>query len=377
MLRNARSVLPLVLVAVLVVLGVSQTSVLQRWLARDYLQYWAAGRLNLRGENPYDPALVLAEEQIVVPERKTPLMMWNPPPALALYMPLAVLPIGWGNLIWICLQLYTVILATKLLWRVYAPAHPQWLLPIVAASWVWTWWLMLYGQNTGFILLGLSGYLYFMKKEKPFAAGACAAVTALKPHLLAVFGVLLIVDAISRRGRAAIASGVAVIFVALVIALVTNPAVLAQYLESARNPVGTIPLSAYILPAPAYWLRMWIAPEQFWIQFVPCAVACAAFLAYRLWKAETWDWARMLPLVVAVSVLTTPYSGWIFDLSVLLVPIAWATAESSALSSWHLPVHSYSGKPLSHSAHLRLQLSCRSTGGSLLPRYCCVCLLSE
>lgn len=35
----------------------------------------------------------------------------------------------------------------------------------------------------------------------------------------------------------------------------------------------------------------------------------------------------MLPLVVAVSLIATPYGGWIFDLPVLLVPVVWAAAQ--------------------------------------------------
>jgi hypothetical protein len=178
------------------------------------------------------------------------------------------------------------------------------------------------------MLLGLAGFVNFTKKEKPLAAGTCAALTALKPHLLAVFGVLLVADIAARRGRVSLVAGSAVIAVALGVALVANPTVLSQFVEAARHPAeGATPLSGWALPVPAYWLRMWLAPNHFWVQFLPCAVACAGFLAYRVWKAAAWDWSRELPLVVAVSVLTTPYGGWIFDLPVLLVPVVRAAAQ--------------------------------------------------
>jgi hypothetical protein len=302
---------------------------------RDFLEYWSAGRVNLRSGNPYHPAELLAEQKLADPERKEAVMMWNPPPALAVYMPVGAIPPGWATLLWVGLQLAAVFVACDLLWRTYCPAH-RWFAIAVGFSFVGTWWLVSYGQNTGFLLLGLAGFLHFRQKDKPLVAGAFAALTALKPHLLACFGVLLLADAFTRRGAKSLASGVAAIAIALGVALATNPNVIAQFIEAARHPAqGATPLSDWKLPVAAYWLRKSLAPDQFWVQFVPCAVACIGFLAYRVGKT-TWDWARELPLVVAVSLIATPYGGWIFDLPVLLVPVVWAAARLVAAQKWPL-----------------------------------------
>ncbi|MBM3979205.1 MAG: DUF2029 domain-containing protein [Planctomycetes bacterium] len=293
---------------------------------RDFLEYWAAGRVQLHGGNPYDPRELLAEQQRAEPERTEAVMMWNPPPALAVYVPLGALPPRWAALLWVGLQLASVFVACDLLWRTYCN-RARWLAAVVAISFAGTWWLVAYGQNTGFLLLGLAGFLHFRQKDKPYTAGAFAALTALKPHLLAVFGVLLVADAVTKRGAKALAAGVAVIALALVTALVANPQVVAQFLEAAHNPApGARALSDWWLPVPAFWLRKWVAADQFWIQFVPCALACAAALVWRA-RAHQWEWPRALPLAVAVSVLATPYGGWVFDLPVLLVPVICAAAQ--------------------------------------------------
>ena len=58
-------------------------------LADDYVEYWAAGRLNLSGADPYAGDQLLPLERAA--GRKTEvLMMWNPPWTLALAMPLAL-----------------------------------------------------------------------------------------------------------------------------------------------------------------------------------------------------------------------------------------------------------------------------------------------
>lgn len=296
-------------------------------IPRDFLEYWSAGRVNLHGGNPYHPAELLSEQQSADPTREHAVMMWNPPPSLAVYAPLGLLGAKWAALVWVCAQLAAVFAGCDLLWRAYCPTH-RWGAAVAALSFVGTWWLVAYGQNTGFLLLGLAGFLHFTPRDKPLGAGACAALTALKPHLLAVFGVLLIADALTRRGRFALGAGVAVLALALGAALATNSQVVTQFVEAVRHPAeGATPLSGWWLPVPGFWLRRWLAPESFWVQFIPCAFACAAFLVCRIRQRAGWSWAQALPLVVAVSVLTTPYGGWVFDLPVLLVPVVWALAR--------------------------------------------------
>ena len=107
-------------------------------IPKDFLEYWASGRLNLRGENPYDPATLLAEQRTADPDRPEAVMMWNPPPALALYAPLGWLPPRWAALLWIGAQLLAVMLACDLLWRAYAPGRPRWLAQVAGLSFVGT-----------------------------------------------------------------------------------------------------------------------------------------------------------------------------------------------------------------------------------------------
>jgi len=306
-------------------------------LPKDFPEYWAAGRVNLQGKNPYDPARLLAEQRTIDPDKSAAVMMWNPPHSLALYMPLGLLPVVLASLLWGCLQLAAIAIACDLLWRQYAVGRPRWLGQLAGLSCVGTGWVVAYGQNTGLLALGLAGFLHFSRRGKPRAAGACAALTALKPHLLAGFGVLLIADALTRRGRVALAAGVSVIALSLGVAVVANPSVIGEFMTAVREPAeGAVPLAAWELPVPSYALRMSIAPTRFWVQFVPCGLACVALLAWRLRLGNAWDWHRTLPAVVAVSVLTTPYGGWIFDLPVLLVPVVWCAGRLASNARWRL-----------------------------------------
>src|SRR5262245_58209279 len=203
---------------------------------KDFLEYWASGRLNLRGENPYDPRLLLEEQRIADAGSNDALMMWNPPPSLAVYMPLGWFSGKGASLVWGGIQFFAAMLACDLLWRIYAPGRARWLGALVGMAFAGTWWVVTFGQNAGLLALGLAGFLHFTRRGKPLTAGAFAALTALKPHLLAGFGVLLLAGAFTRRGAMTLAAGVGVIAVSLGVALAANPHIVEQFVDAVRNP---------------------------------------------------------------------------------------------------------------------------------------------
>jgi hypothetical protein len=168
----------------------------------DFIEYWASGAVAVRGGNPYDPAELLPWQRAVEPDRDIALMMWNPPWSLAIYMPLGTLPLRWAMLVWVGVQLLSAMAACHLIWRAYGGEWRRtWVAQAVGIAFAPVVWMVLFGQNTGLLALGLAGFLYFHKADRPALAGAFAALTALKPHLLAVFGVALIPDVEPRLFR--------------------------------------------------------------------------------------------------------------------------------------------------------------------------------
>src|SRR5438034_11692182 len=58
-----------------------------QWPLDDFAEYWAAGRLNAAGRNPYDRAEMLDEQRRIGWQPSDPDMMYNPPSTLALAIP--------------------------------------------------------------------------------------------------------------------------------------------------------------------------------------------------------------------------------------------------------------------------------------------------
>ncbi len=310
------------LVGILVLGGIRTYNLLSsNDLPIDFIQYWAVGRLLAAGENPYDAALQLREQRRVYPERDIALMMWNPPPALPLYVPLGLMPARVAAIAWNAGQLVAVLAACLLLWRVYAGPDGAALALLLGGTFAGSWWLLVYGQNTGLILLGLALFAWGMQQRRPAVAGLGGALTVLKPHLLLGFGVLWAMDLADRERRRAVLWGVAAGLLAG-LAAAGDPQVYEHFWQTLREPgPHAVPLRDWMLPTASYWLRYYLAPEVFAVQFVPAAAVVAGLVAVRLAYGCRGNWPTALPVVVAISFLTTPYGGWIFDLPVLLVPV--------------------------------------------------------
>ncbi len=306
----------------------------------DFVEYWSAARVHARGGNPYDGVQLLPPQREAAgdPGQTEAVMLWTPPWTLPLYLPFGYLDPRTAHLAWLAVQSAAVVLSAWLLWRAFSgPAGKLWpLVPLaVALTFAPVGWLIGYGQNTGFVTLGLAGFLYLRGRGYPVAAGAAAALTAIKPHLLALFGLALLLDAATRPGRRVLLGGVLALAVGAVIALVPDPDVFRQFADALRRPrtAETVPLSHWQVPTVGYKLRVFAVGgafrgdlgDLFWVQFVPLVVGCGLLLPYWWVRRRTWDWAVELPRLVFASVLLAPYGAWVFDLTVLLVPVvaAW------------------------------------------------------
>jgi Glycosyltransferase family 87 len=294
---------------------------------RDFVEYWSAGDVFRSGGNPYDPeALSASLSNALGEERSSTTMMWNPPWTLPLLVPFAVLPIWLAHLLWVAVQVTLVLVSANWLWRAYSGGpEPGGLFRAAVLLFPATFFLVVYGQIGALCLFGVAGFLYFMDRDQPIFAGFCVALTAIKPHLLFAFGLYLVLEAlVSRRDRIAVLSGALAIAVVAAGAWQINPHVYSDYFAALTAPSigeGFVSVKDWRLPLGSYWLRMTVAPDQFWVQFLPAAVVVLATFVYWRKAPGQRDWLRVTPVLVLASLLAAPYGGWMFDLVLLLIPM--------------------------------------------------------
>ncbi|HEX4612651.1 MAG TPA: glycosyltransferase family 87 protein [Urbifossiella sp.] len=304
----------------------------------DFTEYWAAGRLNLHGQNPYDGTLV-RDTQRALGLDATAIMMWNPPWTLTLVMPVGALPFRAGYGLWVLVNFGLVLLSAELLWRGFGrPAGRRGIAYVLTLGFVPTIFLIGSGQITGVVLVGLAGFLAAARAGRFGLAGAVGALTAVKPHLLGLFALMLVLDAIrARAGRRVVLAGVAVGVLACVPPTIANPDVWNQYLAATTggDSADHHGLAHWEPPLAGWWLRSALPGSPFAVQFLPFLAVAVAFVAWHRRQPPTAadTVTERLPAVVGLSLLAAPYGVWQHDLVLLLVPVLATAARLATRSS--------------------------------------------
>lgn len=281
-----------------------------------FVEYWAAARLFLSGENPYSPEALLRLQQSVGWSQAMPLLMWNPPWTLTFIWPIALVGHETGQFLWFLLHTLIVLLGAQGLWRIYGgdagKSRRAWLALLTFAP---AYIVLFVGQIGPVILLGLIGFLFAIKNSR-FSLTAAILLVSLKPHLLYLVWLALVLWIVKER-RWRLALGLALGAVSIVaLPLILDPAIYFQYVQLFSN-VGVVRPMEWVTPSLANLLSEVFQIRSPWFRWLPMCAGALWCLWYWRRHSDGWDWADRLPLIVLVSVATTSFV-WTFDLIVLL-----------------------------------------------------------
>jgi len=292
----------------------------------DFVRYWAGGKLNLAGENPYDPqqiARLQTDAGGQASETDAISIMLNPPWAMVVVMPLGLLSYPVSRLVWLLLCIALLILCAQQLWHLYQGSpKSRWLAWVVAFIFAPTISVLEKGQITPLLLLGIVGFLYFAEaRRNDWAAGAMLALVSIKPQVSYLLWIALLFWVIQERRWLILVSGALTVTLLTLIAMAFNPHVIQQYLAAMQ----TYQTSEWATPAIGSYLRyFWLGTDKFWPQFIPAIFGVVWFLVYWYHHHKTWQWLNTIPLILLVSVVTTPYA-WTYDQVILIPAIIQAT----------------------------------------------------
>jgi hypothetical protein len=315
--RRCPAPLLAVVAAGLGLLAVHQVVDLTTVSVQDYVEYWAAGRLNAQGLNPYDSDALYHQELQASPALTEAIMMWNPPWTLAVAMPFGLLPARAGFVAWLWLNLSVVLVCADWLWGYFGgPARRRWLAWAVCLLFAPTFFVLRMGQITPLILLALVGFLYFEQHGRLALAGAAVALAAIKPHLALFVGLALLLWAVDRRRWSVLAGGALMLAILTAIPLACNPQVLRQYQDAMTHSPPRM-----LSPTLGALLRVAFGLDKLWLQYVPAGFGLAWFAFHWSRHCRRWVWAEQVPVLLIASFLTASYGAWQFDLVVLLIPV--------------------------------------------------------
>ncbi len=341
-----------------------------RFPPHDFVEYYAAGKLNLQGQNPYNPQLLLPIEIEAGRKLDEAVMMWNPPWTLTLVMPFSLIDANTAKVVWVLVDLVLLIFCIDQLWKIYA--HPKsWrLLPYL---FVLTYFplltLLISGQIGIWLLLGITLFLKWEKTERYFWAGAITVLMAIKPHLFYLFWVMVFFWGCRRR-YSLLFGGIIAGLISSIIPILFNSEVWSQYrVELLQNPPvqwRSLTLGSVIREIEVLYFSHQDYKNHFSEQFIPLLFGSMWFLFYY-WRyipgftlVQSWlskrssrfstipadiplsvaplaapattdqmqlgrhshstsfSWVNEIPKLLLVSFITSAYGAWLFDMVVLL-----------------------------------------------------------
>jgi hypothetical protein len=293
----------------------------QNVAVRDSVAYWAAGRLLLEHQNPYDRRAVLELEREQGYKDERPLILRTPPWSLFMVSPLGFLNPFEAWAIWIAISLASLLTGIRLCAKLYgAHATPQNLFTVVGYTFAPVPACLVSGQMGLVLMLGIALFLWW-EPDRPLLAGAVLVLPFAKPHLLALFWIVFVLWIVTRRKYQVAVGFLIALGCATGFALLFDPQVLRDY----REMLYFASIQNEFIPALSGVLRLLFFRRLFWLQFVPMTAGLLWVIWFFITHMGTWDWRQHGPALLVVSVLTTPYE-WLSDETVLIPAILQAAA---------------------------------------------------
>src|SRR4030095_6755611 len=115
----ARSVASISIFAVFLLIGdivhaaIADTATTEPKYVRDFVEYWAASRLLLTGNNPYGTQELFELQQSVGWNDSIPLLMWNPPWTLSFTLLFGLASFDVAQVLWLLLNTFIVLFCAK------------------------------------------------------------------------------------------------------------------------------------------------------------------------------------------------------------------------------------------------------------------------
>ena len=283
----------------------------------DFFHMWAAGNLNLHGENPFDPRIIeqLRIQNGSIPSEELTTVVLYPPWSISLLLPFGFLEYPISRLIWLIFSIALFLLSALLLWRIYS-GNPklQWVAILLIFIFSPTISALEKGQITPIVMIGIIGFVYFSTyRQNDWLAGVSLALASVKPQVALIFWMAVLFWVIYKRRWQIILGFSISIMVMTMVGLIFNQKMILQYI----GILQTYHISEWATPTIGAYLRLfWLGTEKFWLQFLPTLVGVFWFIFYWRKHKQSWNWLLVLPVILFVSQLTSPYN-WTYDLVIL------------------------------------------------------------
>jgi hypothetical protein len=292
------------------------------WGGQDFVQFYVSSRLMIEGKNPFDWAL--AEEYQLALGRDHAIVPYGPPTVLLPILPSGLFSLTDAVRIYIVVHALLVLISCFLWTRTFLKEKRLALLVtccLLPMLWPGTLALLQYGQTTGWVLLGVSVWLWQSQKGHSLWAGAALGfAAAMKPHLVAVLVVYSFVRSLAMRDwRFVMGLALSPLLLSVLISVV-RPTIYLDWLHMLQTIHSP---TSYISATISSWATFYLSLDRrFGFVLWATGMAIAAILAWRQRKREFGP--ELAVCLVTAGLCVVPHAMG-YDYVILVPGMVWAT----------------------------------------------------
>jgi hypothetical protein len=274
----------------------------------DFLEYWSASRLITSGNNPYDPNSLYEMQKEVGLQGNQPILYYLPPWVFPFIVAFSVTS-------------FLLLICIKYIWEMYGGSSKQnWIAWLIGFTFAPTYIALgITGQISPLILVGITGFLYFIKKPRlQWFAGVCATLITIKPQVTYLFILAILVWGIKQKLKPMLLAFFISLMVENLFSYVLNPEIFIHY----YNLIITNSPTEWASPTIGSILRLALGAKITWLQFTPLIPGLIWFTLF-CFRVKQIDWRIHAPIILIISLVTSVYS-WTYDHVVLLIPLLYS-----------------------------------------------------
>ena len=277
---------------------------------QDLTQYWSAA--HLVRQNPYSTQLVSAFEKASrIGASEPPLVLKNPPWAIPFILPLRLFSFRVAFAAWAVFSVVAVVGCVGVVWRWLEEPDSIFsiLLPLLFGP---TIVLLMLGQWTVLVLIGITGFLIAADRRHDRIAGAFLLLVMGKPHVALLFLTAILLWVVQTRRWKIFYSAALSLAASSAFVLVLNPHVFAQFFARTREVVDEK------VPYPNLGGMLYILTGNHALALLPQIIGIVWLIFYWTRRRRTWDW-KTDGMLVLVSSIACSYYSYPYD-EILVLP---------------------------------------------------------
>jgi len=277
----------------------------------DFRPYWSSSYLLRVGQDFSDVEnMDRIERTLTGWDGPYTMSAWFAPTGNLILLPFTFVPFARAAYYWLVINIFVLFFSAISLWN---KPKDIWIPLVLTFAFSGTLLSLIAGQVNTLVLLGLALFTFFSSSKRDLIAGACLALTTIKPHLVILTLPLLVLDMIWNKKWRMFAGFVGTLIVCAITLWIIHPSWHVSFWQ-----VITSGMSSY-REAPTIPGLLVHGGDRFYGRWFWAAGLILSIIVWWIFRNRI-DQRILIDTSILAGMIISPI-GWSYDQIILLVPL--------------------------------------------------------